>query len=225
MIEDYETTKAKILLTYREINDLDVALALHGIEDPEDIAQLSEDENFIAQYKLIHAQFLRELLGNIKVQAKGRGQIALSATKLLLQTYHPAKFNTQLAQSNNLEVQAPPDREFKPIDSSDDTQDPEIKEILEAALEEENDPHDVTNRDMKAAEKSGDPEASLANGTGSKRTEPNGDTVEEAQQTRLDKLKEELNSRNKPSSNNKQEEFFDVVIPKNKRTAITRLNK
>ena len=40
MIEDYETTKAKILLTYREINDLDVALALHGIEDPEDICTI-----------------------------------------------------------------------------------------------------------------------------------------------------------------------------------------
>ena len=231
MIEDYETTKAKILLTYREINDLDVALALHGIENPEDIAQLSEDENFIAQYKLIHAQFLRELLGNVKVQAKGKGQIALSATKLLLQTYHPAKFNTQLAQANTLEVQVPPDREFKPVDASDDTQDPEMKEILEAALEEENDPHDVTNKDIRAVEKSGDPEAPFVNGEGSngvdlKDAGPNGqDYGIETQQTRLDKLKAELNSRNKPSSNNRGEEFFDVVLPKNKRTAITRLNK
>ena len=117
---------------------------------------MSEDENFIAQYKLIHAQFLRELLGNVKVQAKGKGQIALSATKLLLQTYHPAKFNTQLAQANNLGAQAPPpDREFEPVDASDDTQDPEMKEILEAALEEENDPHDVTNRDTRNSEKIG----------------------------------------------------------------------
>ena len=169
MIEDYETTKAKILITYREINDLDVALALHGIENPDDIQQLSEDDNFIAQYKLIHAQFLRELLGNVKQQAKGQGQLALSATKLLLQTYHPAKFNAQINSRNNDSAQPiPPDREFLPVEAGEDSHDPEMKEILEEALSEDNDPHDITNKHNNGSTDPADPDASLNNGDGMK---------------------------------------------------------
>ena len=213
MIKDYETTKAKILITYREINDLDVALALHGIENPDDIQQLSEDDNFIAQYKLIHAQFLRELLGNVKQQAKGQGQLALSATKLLLQTYHPAKFNAQINSRNANEgaQPIPPDREFLPVEAGEDSHDPEMKEILEEALSEDNDPHDITNKHDNGSVDPADPDASLNNGDGSKNEET----------TRLAKLKAELDARNKP----KEEEYFDVVLPKHKRSALTRLNK
>ena len=214
MIPDnlYEEVKAKVLQTFREINDLDVALALHGIEEPEDILQFSDDENFMAQYKLIHAQFLKELLGNMKALSRGKGSLALSATKSLLQTYHPSKFGSagQVRDNDENSPNAiPPEREFEEVDANDQTHDPEMQEMLEEAMNSDIDPEDEETKN------------GTQNGTGTTIAA----SKENGRKSRLDKLKEDLDSRNKPNKQGETEEFLEVTLPKHKRSAITRLNK
>ena len=203
MIENYEVVKAKVIQTYREINDLDVALALHGVEHPEDIQKFSDDENFIAQYKLIHAQFLRELLGNMKRLSKGASSLALSATKSLLQTYHPAKFGTDgRAENGGDNNPLPPEREMQPIDVDEETQDPEMRELLENALKDDN-PDPLAESKDESAET----------------------------QTKINKLREEMDKRNRSAKNGRAqngrdtEEYFEVDISKEKRKAIARLHR
>ena len=44
---------------------------------------LLTDDNFISQNKIIRARFVKELMGNLINLSRGKGQLALSATKTL----------------------------------------------------------------------------------------------------------------------------------------------